>query len=312
MTIVTESRPSFVIMGSGGVGGYFGARLAQAGFDVSFIARGAHLHAIRNTGLRIEGPEECFTISAHATENPADLNPPDFVLFAVKLWDTEPAGAALQACLGQDSAVLSLQNGVESEDVLCALLGPQRILGGVAEISAAIAEPGLIRRVSPFARVRLGELDHQRSPRSIRLALALGAAGIEVDHAQDIVAAIWNKFLFLVGLSALTALTRQPIGRIREDPDTRGLFEQIMREVLTIARAKGISLPEDTIAERMQFADNLPAEFMASMALDLKRGSRLELDWLSGAVVRLGKELDLPTPANRFVYTALKLVKDGS
>lgn len=309
--VKTNAKPSFAIMGSGGVGGYFGARLAKAGYDTSFIARGDHLNAIRDHGLRIEGPDESFIVSVHATDDPADLAPVDFVLFAVKLWDTESAAVTLRSVMSPDSAALSLQNGVDSEDRLCALLGAHRVLGGVAEISATIVEPGLIKRVSPFARVRLGELDRQPSPRSIALATALTRAGIDVDHSDDISKAIWNKFLFLVGLSALTTLTRQPIGRIREDADTRALFEQVMEEVLAVAKAKGIPLAEDTIRQCLQFTDNLPGEFMASMAHDLERGNQLELDWLSGTVVRLGKELSIPTPANSFVYTALKLSKDG-
>ena len=298
-------------MGSGGVGGYFGARLWQAGYDTSFIARGAHLDAMRTTGLRIEGPDESFTLPVNATDNPSEIDPVDFVLFAVKLWDTESASAALPPIMGQHSAVLSLQNGVDSENVLRVLLGENRILGGVAEISATIAHPGVIKRVSPFARVRLGELNGKRSSRCTQLTAALVGAGIEVEHTDDITRAIWTKFLFLVGLSALTTLTCQPIGRIREDPDTRGLFEQVLAEVLAVAQAKGIALPDGIIAERMQFTDNLPGEFMASMAQDLERGNRLELDWLSGTVVRLGKEFAVPTPANDFVYTALKLHKDG-
>ena len=309
---MTETKPRFAIMGSGGVGGYFGARLVQAGYDTSFIARGAHLDAIRKYGLRIEDPDESFAVRADATDDPAEIGPVDFVLFAVKLWDTEQAGAACRPMLGPDSVVVSLQNGVDSEDQLCTLLGAQHVMGGVAEISATIAEPGLIKRVSPFARARIGELDGRHSPRSVRLAEALSQSGIEVDHSDNITEAIWNKFLFLVGLSALTALTRQPIGRIRKDPDTRALFKQVIKEVLAVAMAKGIPLSEHTVAERMQFTDSLPGAFMGSMAIDLERGNRLELDWLSGAVVRLGKELGVPTPANSFVYTALKLSKEGT
>ena len=298
-------------MGSGGVGGYFGARMVQAGCDTTFIARGAHLDAIRAAGLRIESPNEAITLPVKATDNPSEVDPVDFILFAVKLWDTESAGAALLPIMGQHTTILSLQNGVGSETVLGALVGENRILGGVAEISATIIRPGVIKRVSPFARVRLGELDGRRSPRSMRLAAALEDAGIEVEHTDDITRAIWTKFLFLVGLSALTSLTRQPIGRIRKDPDTRRLFEQVLEEVLAVARAKGVALPDGIIQERMQFTDNLPVEFVASMAQDLQHGNRLELDWLSGAVVRLGKEFAVPTPANEFVYTALKLSKDG-
>lgn len=310
---MADTKPRFAIMGSGGVGGYFGACLTQAGYDTYFIARGAHLEAMRSRGLRVEDPDSSFTVPVRVTHCPAEIGAVDFVLFAVKLWDTESAGSALaQAPLaGPNTAVLSLQNGVDSEHVLSKLFGRRRVLGGVAEISSTITEPGVIKRISQFARLRVGELDHRHTPRCDRLTGALTNAGIEVAYSDNITAAIWNKFLFLSALSGLTALTRQPIGRIREDPDTRALFKQVMKEVLTVARAKGVVLAEDIIVERMQFTDSLPREFMASMAVDLHNGNQLELDWLSGAVVRMGKELEVPTPANTFIYSALKLAKDG-
>lgn len=309
---MTESKPSFAIMGSGGVGGYFGARLAQSGFETFFIARGAHLKALKEDGLRVEGPGESFFVHpVKATDDPEQIGPVDFVLFAVKLWDTEQASTACSSMIGPETAVVSLQNGVVSEGQLCALLGENHVMGGVAEISATIARPGMIKRVSPLALVRFGELDGQRSTRSNRLADALSKSGVEVDHSEDITAALWNKFLFLVGLSALTAVTRQPIGRIRKDPNTRALLKQIMEEVLAVGKAKGAPITDEVVTERMHYVDSLPAELRASMAVDLEHGKRLELPWLSGAVVRLGSELGVPTPANSFVYAALKLNEKG-
>lgn len=305
---MTDSQPSFAIMGSGGVGGYFGARLAQAGYRCTFIARGAHLAALRRRGLRIDGPDEDFTIApCTATDRPEDIGPVDFVLFTVKLWDTESAGAACRPLLGPGAALVSLQNGVDSEPLLCELLGREQVMGGVAQISATISEPGRVTRLSPFASLRVGELDGGISARGKRLAAALADAGLEVELSADIQRALWKKFMFLTGISALTALTRQPVGRIREDPDTRALLVEVMAEVLAVATAKGIGLSEQDLSGSLRFIDTLPAAMRASMAMDLERGNRLELDGLSGAVVRLGRELGLETPANRFICTALKL-----
>ena len=278
-----------------------------------FVARGAHLEAMQTGGLRIEGPDETVAVQAvKATDNPAEIGPVDFVLFSVKLWDTAEAGAACRPMLGEQTAVVSLQNGVNAEGDLAALLGEEYVMGGVAEIFATIAAPGLIKRVSPFARLRFGELDGRLTPRSERLAKALSVPGIEVDHCANINVALWGKFLLLIGVSATTAVTRQPIGAVRDDPDTRALLEQVMVEVLAIAKAKGIPLSEGTVTERLALIDTLPAGMRASMAHDLAHGRRLELPWLSGVVVRMGAELGLPTPANSFVYAALKLSADGA
>lgn len=305
---MTEARPRFAIMGSGGVGAYFGACLARAGVETWFLARGAHLEAMRAGGLRIEEADGSVeTHPVNATDDPAEIGAVDFVLFCVKLWDTAEAGAACRPMLGAHTAVVSLQNGVNAEDELSALLGADHVMGGVAEIFATIEAPGLIKRVSPFARLRFGELDGSLSPRSQRLAAALSVPGIEVDHRTDINVALWNKFLLLIGVSATTAITRQPIGAVRGDPDTRMLLEQVMTEVLALAQASGIPLADGIVAERMALIDAMPADMRASMAHDLAHGRRLELPWLSGAVVRRGREVGVPTPANGFVFAALKL-----
>ncbi len=307
-----DQKPSFAIMGSGGVGGYFGACLARAGNPVTFIARGAHLQAILQQGLQIQNPDGTFSLSpCTATDRPESIGKVDFVLFAVKLWDTCQAGAACEALLGPHSAVVSLQNGVDSEHQLAQLLGEDRVMGGVAEISATISGPGCVLRMSPFARLRVGELDGTDTSRCRQLVSALENAGVDVEHSQDIQRAIWKKFMFLVGLSALTAVTREPIGRIRADDQTRGLLNQVMAEVMLLAQAREITLSDDDLSGLMRFVDTLPADMRASMAIDLDRGNRLELDWLSGAVVRLAREMDLTTPANQFVHTALKLAAEG-
>jgi len=305
---MTGNRPSFAVVGAGGVGGYFGGRLAQAGFETAILARGAHLEAIRRSGLRVEQPDGGFTVQVQASDDPAQIGPVDFVLFAVKLWDTETAAEACRPLIGPDTAVVSLQNGVDSEPTLARVLGGDHVAGGVAEISAAITAPGTVTRFSPFQRIRAGELHPTDSDRLDRLAGACQAAGIDFNRPTDIVAAIWMKFVFLVGLSALTALTRRPIGPVREDPDTRALLRAVMQEAFEVGRAKGVALADDTIDTRMAFVDTLPAEMRASMAMDLEQGRRLELPWLSGAVSRLGRELGVATPANDFVVTALKLL----
>lgn len=309
---MSEKTTSFAIMGSGGVGGYFGARLARAGYPVTLIARGEHLAAIRKHGLSIEGPDESFTEKVRATDDPADIGPVDYVLFSVKLWDTEQAGRACRPLIGTDTAVVSLQNGVDSEPMLASILGAEHVMGGVAELSAVIEAPGRIRKFSPFHLARFGEMSGERSARAVRLEQCLAAAGIDADLSDDIEAAIWKKFIMLAGMSAMTVLTRMPIGAVREDPDTRAMLQEIMAEAMAVARARGISLPDDLVADRLCFIDGFPYEVRASMAMDLANGRRLELPWLSGAVVRLGGELGVETPANRFVATALKLHVDGT
>lgn len=301
----------FAIMGSGGVGGFFGAKLAQAGFPTAFVARGAHLAAMREQGLTIETNDGRVTLPVEASDDPATIGPVDFVLFSVKLWDTEAAAEACRPLIGRETAVLSLQNGVDSEERIAGVLGSDHVLGGVAEISATIAEPGTIRCFSPFQRIRFGELDGSRSERCRRLEAALAAAGIDHAWPEDIQVALWTKFIMLVGLSALTAVTRRPVGEVRADPDTAALLRQVMEETLAVGKASGVALADDLVETLAERANSLGAQVKASMAVDLERGNRLELPWLSGKVVALGRELGVPTPANGFVYAALKLHQDG-
>ncbi|MDJ0947309.1 MAG: 2-dehydropantoate 2-reductase [Alphaproteobacteria bacterium] len=303
---MAEPRPRFAIMGSGGVGGYFGAVLARAGYETSFIARGAHLEAMRTSGLRVEGPDGAFTVAPIvATDDPQAVGPVDFVLVAVKHWDLESAGTACRPLVGPDTTLISLMNGVESAEVLETLFADQ-VLGGVAEISSTIAAPGQITRLSPFARIRFGELDGARTARADRLEAALSEAGVESEHSAHIRRAIWEKFVFLVGLSALTAVTRCPIGVVRADADLRELLQQVMAEARDVGVAAEVDLGDDLLSKLMAFVDDLPEGMRASMAVDLEQGRRLELPWLSGAVVRLGRSLEIATPANAFVCAALK------
>ena len=308
-----SDSPTFAIMGSGGMGGYIGAKLSQAGYRVSFIARGAHLEAMQNNGLKIEGPDETFVIDPiQATSDPRDIGPVDFVIFCVKLWDTEFAGEQCRDLLGPNTAVLSMQNGVDAEPILSGILGSQHVMGATSEIGANIIEPGFVRRFTPFAIIRFGEFDQIRSARSIQFSEAITAAGLGAEHVDSISLTIWDKFLWLVGASALNCVTRQPFGPVREDPDTRALLRQIMEEVMFVANAKGIPLTNENIETRLDYIDSLPGQAKVSMALDLERGNRLELPWLSGTAIRMGRELNVPTPANNVIYAALKPYIMGS
>ena len=305
--MVESDSPTFAIMGSGGMGGYIGAKLAQAGYQVSFLARGTHLEAMKNNGLKIEGPDEEFVIDPiRATSDPREIGPVDFVIFCVKLWDTEAAGDQCRDLVGPNTALLSMQNGVDAEPILSGILGSEHVMGATSEIGANIIEPGFVRRFTPFATIRFGEFDQMRSARSIQISEAITAAGLGAEHVDNISLTIWDKFLWLVGASALNCVTRQPFGPVREDPDTRVLLRQLMEEVMAVANAKGIPLANENIEARLDYIDSLPGQAKVSMALDLERGNRLELPWLSGAVVRMGRELDVPTPANNIIYAALK------
>ncbi len=300
------------VMGTGGVGGWFGARLALAGEDVTFIARGAHLQAIRAAGLKVLAPAgDMLVRPASATDDPAQVGPVDIVLFAVKLWDTESAAEACRPLVGPATGVVCLQNGVDGEAAIGRVLGAAHAVGGVAHIAALIEAPGVIRQNGTLARLTFGELDGSRSARLERLHAACLRAGFETKLSDAIETDIWEKFVFLVGLSGATSVTRMPIGAILGDPDTRALFVALMEETATVGRARAVGLPDTLIADLMRFSEGLPAAMKASMLGDLERGNRLELPWLSGAVVRLGRELGLATPANAIVYAALKLHAAG-
>jgi 2-dehydropantoate 2-reductase len=300
------------IIGAGGVGGYFGARLAAAGEDVTFIARGAHLEAMRKDGLQVLSALGDLVLKpARAESDPAKVGPVDIVLFAVKLWGTEEAAIGAKPLMGPDTGIISFQNGVDAIPVLTRVLGKQHVMGGVAHIAALIDRPGVIRHNGTMAKLTFGELDGAKSKRAQRLFEACQRAKIESYLVDDIQRVIWEKFVFLVGLSGMTSLTRMPIGPIREDTVTRELLRETMGEVVAVARAKGINLPPDVVDRQLKFADGLPADMVSSMLGDLKRGNRLEVEWLSGAVARLGLEAHVPTPINRTIYAALKLWAEG-
>jgi 2-dehydropantoate 2-reductase len=300
------------IMGSGGVGGYFGARLAQGGCDVAFIARGVHLAALREHGLVVESRLGNVSLSKLcATDDPATLGSVDVVLISVKLWDTEAAARAISPIVGPATTVLSLQNGVQKDDVLRRILGDRPIIGGICYISATIARPGVIGHTGTVQKIVFGEYDGQRSARAEAFLEACLQARIDVELSLEIRKAIWEKFVFLVGLSAATTTIRLPIGPIRKDPRTRRFLWDIMREVVAVGRGQGVPLSAEYAEDLLAYCDGLPAEMAASMYHDLERGNRLEVDWLSGAVAELGQPLGIPTPLNRAVSDILALHANG-
>lgn len=295
------------MLGSGGVGGYFGARLAAAGEAVTFIARGAHLAAMRENGLKVKsGLGDVHIQPTDATDDTAAVGAVDTIVIAVKLWDTEAAGRAALPMIGPGTTVVSLQNGVECNDILGPIVGGGRLIGGIAQIAATIEAPGVISHLGTMGRIVIGELDGGTSDRVAALHAACAEAGIESATSDDIERVIWEKFVFLVGLSGTTALRRQPVGPIREDGDGRALLLSVMAEAVAVGRAKGIGFEAGFAEERLRFIDGLPYDMAASMYHDLMRQNRLELDWLSGAVVRFGAGLGVATPVNRVIYAALK------
>jgi 2-dehydropantoate 2-reductase len=300
------------VIGAGGVGGAFGAALAQAGAEVTFVARGAHLQAMRQNGLRIEGGRgETIVSPAQATDDPATVGPVDFVLFCVKLWDVETAGAAIKSLIGPTTAVIPLQNGIDASERLIPILGAQAVMGGVAQISATIAEPGVIRQVGTFMRLVFGELEGGESARGEAFLALCQKAGFDATHSDRILTDLWMKFILLATNAALTAATRTPVGLLRDDPDIAPLFGRAYAEVAAVGRAKGVKIPDDAVEKTIGFNRNAPPAMMASMAHDLIRGNRIELPWLSGKVVALGRELGIPTPVHEVLYAVLKPFVDG-
>jgi len=300
------------VMGSGGVGGYFGARLAQAGCDVGFIARGAHLAALRESGLVVESKLGNVSLrKVRATDDPTTLGSVDAVLIGVKLWDTETAVRAISPIVGPKTAVLSLQNGVQKDDVLRHVLGNEPVMGALCYIAATIARPGVISHTGTMQKLVFGEYDGIRSARAEALLKTCQRGGIDAELTQDIRKAIWEKFVFLVGLSATTTTVRLSIGPIRRHPRTRQLLLDAMREAVAVGRAQGVALRADYAEDRLAFCDSLPAGMTSSMHHDLERGNRLEVNWLSGAVVELGQAAGVPTPVNRAVSDILALHADG-
>jgi 2-dehydropantoate 2-reductase len=300
------------IVGAGGVGGYFGARLAQGGCDVGFVARGAHLAALRENGLRVESPlGEIHLPKVRASDDPVALGAADYVFVCVKLGDTEAALRAVSPIVGAETAVISFQNGVRKDEMLRRVFGEKPVVGGVGYIGSKIERPGVIRHIGTMQRLVFGEYDGSNSSRVVALHEACLRGGIDAEISADIRRTIWEKFVFLVGLSATTTSMRSTLGPIVRNPCTRAFLLDVMREVVAVGRAHGVRLPEDFAEKRLAFCDGLPSEMDSSMHADLDSGNRLEVEWLSGAVVELGKSVDVATPMNRAVRDILTLHAQG-
>lgn len=300
------------VIGAGGVGGYFGARLAAAGNEVHFVARGAHLKAMREQGLTVKSPFGDIALKpAHATDDPSTIGPVDIVLFCVKLYDTESAAAKLRPLIGPQTLVIPLQNGVDSAERLAGVVPQENVAGGVAYISATIEQPGVIAHLNKVHKLEFGRLDGKPDDRLAAFEAAGKAAGFVAAHRSDIGTALWEKFQFLASFAAITAGARVDNGAIQKTPELAALLRDAIAEVAAIARAKGVALPADAVDRSFATAANLPASMKASMAHDLDRGNRLEIEGLSGTIVRLGQELGIPTPVHRVFQAALLPFKDG-
>jgi 2-dehydropantoate 2-reductase len=275
---------------------------------VRFIARGAHLRAIQQRGLTVRSYYGDFSIHpALATADPADVGPVDVVLFCVKMWDTESAGRAIQPLMGDGTAVITFQNGVENEEILARILGPEHVLGGAAYIFTSIAEPGVIEHASPNARLLFGEIDGRSTPRAEAFCAAAKTAGIDASLSDNITRDLWSKFVFICALSGVCTVARSAVGPVVQNPETWHMVVDCMTEVAAVARAQGIMLDDDIVERQLAGGRALPPEQKPSMLYDLEHGNRLEAPWLNGTVARLGAELGVPTPVNRFIAAALSL-----
>ncbi len=300
------------VVGAGGIGAIYGAAFAKAGIDVVFVARGVHLAAMRADGLRIEGDRgETEIRPASATDDPTSIGIVDYVLFCVKLWDVESAGGRLRPIVGPDTAVIPLQNGVDAAERLAAILGPEPLMGGSAFVTGSIVAPGVVRQTGAYQRMTFGELDGGNRERGPRLGELCTAAGFEGVLSADVRVPIWEKFILLVPLADLNALTRLPLGKWRGDRDLVTLFVAALRETVAVGLAEGVDLPPDCVDRALATMWAMPDHHMTSMGHDLARGNRLELPWFAGKVVDLGRRHAIPTPANGFIYTALKPYANG-
>ncbi len=295
------------VIGTGGVGGYFGGRLALAGHEVTFVARGRHLVALRERGLVLESAagNACVTQAAF-TDDPAGIAACDVVMFCVKLWDVEPTAFAIAPLLAKGGVVIPFQNGVDAPDLLQRALGAARVLGGIAYIAATIREPGVIAHTGTMARLVVGAFPGGDAAAAEAFRAACASAGVQCDVSSDIRRALWEKFCMLAAMSGCTALARQPVGVIRSDPDLRATFAAAVREAWAIGRAREVPLADDYVDRQLAFLDGLPAEMRSSMQNDLVAGNRLEAPWLSGAVARMAAQSGMPAPVSSTLYAAVK------
>lgn len=299
------------MVGAGGVGAAYGALLAEAGHDVRLLARGAHLAAMRERGLVVIRDRVPRTPPLMASDDAADLGVADVAILAVKLWSTEEAAQAARPLVGPQTLVVTLQNGVESRERTAAVLGPERVVAGVAQISAVVEEPGVVVHRSPFARIIVGEPDGRESARLARFVEACVDAGIEARATPQIDVELWAKFVFIASLSSACGFFRAGVGPILADPQTRSFLERLVTEAVAVGRAEGVPLPDDQAARTLAFTEGLPPTMRASLLDDLERGARLELPWLGGRVVAGGRRVGVPTPAHETAALAMRLHVDG-
>jgi len=301
------------VMGAGAIGAYFGGRMADAGHDVSFVARGDHLSTMKANGLKVTSPLGDFDINpVQATDNPADIGVVDLILFMVKNYDTVAAAEQARPMVGPDTGVVSFQNGVDARDLLSAAFGAEHVMGGAALIPASVPAPGVISHDGTIAKLVFGEFGETTSPRAEALAEALASSGIDHQIHPDIEAMLWIKFIFLASMTALNCMTRQTNDAVLGDPDIRALYVDAMHEVAAVAKAQGVVLPDSIVDDQLAFSDSFPAGVKTSMLQDLERGKRLEVAHLSGTVARIGAELGVPTPIHRTAFAILKPFADGA
>lgn len=293
------------VIGAGGVGGFFGARLAQAGADVAFLARGPHLDAIAEHGLRVRSPEGDFVVHADATSDPHAIGACDAVLFCVKSYDAESALPELLPLVGQKTAVVPLLNGIDHIDLLAEAVGRDHVLGGMAAVFAERTEPGVVVHHGGPDTITFGELDGSRTPRAEALLSACRDAGISDDLSSDILSVMWRKLAFICAQAGLTAVTRLPLGEIRDTPAAWALYRRVVAEVLDVAHAEGVSIRDDTADQLLEFAQTLEPHVFSSLHDDLVAGRRMELEALHGAVVRHGQRHGVAVPAGEAIYALL-------
>jgi 2-dehydropantoate 2-reductase len=295
-----------LIMGTGGVGGYYGGLLAQQGRDVTFVARGEHLRAIQNEGLKVKSVHGDFIVSpAQATDNPATAGVVDLVLFCVKTYNTEEAAQAMRPAVGPQTTVMSLQNGIDAAERIGKVIGEEHVVGGVTWLSAAVEAPGLIKQISQFRRIVFGELAGGTSERIQSIYEVLKNTGATVEISENIQKVLWTKLVFITAVSSVGSLTRLPMGEYRSVPETRALLTSIMQEVEGVARARGVDLDADVVQKWLEFIDNAAPGIKPSMQLDVETGHRTELESMIGVVGRKGREVGVATPITDFVCASL-------
>ena len=295
-----------VIFGTGGVGGYFGGRLAQTGEDVTFIARGEHLRAIKADGLKVESSSGDFVVyPAKATDNVSEVGETDLVILGVKAWQVPEAARAIKPIVGPKTTVVPMQNGVEAVPQLVAELGSDSVIGGLCRIVSFVVAPGHIRHAGFTPSIIIGELDNKRSDRIVRIEEVFKHAGLDTTIAADIQVALWTKFLFIASFSGVGAVANAPAGVVRSDPKWRGQMLNAMQEIYTLAHARGVNLPADSVDKVMAAVDALPEDATSSMHRDIAAGKPSELDSQNGAVVRMAREAGIEVPTHTLIYETL-------